>query len=116
MALGYIKIEDSGQVRVAPNGSFHSRPGGRLALSEGLCSQFFFRPKSRIERTVCHASRIAEFCDTYPSDALLSKQPARGSYQETGADELIVVSDVYDHPTRLRSFELIAKAAGIASV
>jgi luciferase family oxidoreductase group 1 len=32
---------------------------------------------------------------------------------ETGADELIVVSDVYDHPTRLRSFELIADIAGI---
>ena len=30
---------------------------------------------------------------------------------ETGADELIVVSDVYDHPARLRSFELIAEAA-----
>jgi luciferase family oxidoreductase group 1 len=27
---------------------------------------------------------------------------------ETGADELIVVSDVYDNPARLRSFELIA--------
>ncbi|HEU0149440.1 MAG TPA: LLM class flavin-dependent oxidoreductase [Bradyrhizobium sp.] len=33
--------------------------------------------------------------------------------QETGANELIVVSDVYDHATRLRSFELIAEAAGI---
>jgi luciferase family oxidoreductase group 1 len=32
---------------------------------------------------------------------------------ETGADELMIVSDVYDHPTRLRSFELIAGAAGI---
>jgi len=32
---------------------------------------------------------------------------------ETGADELIVVSDVYDHQTRLRSFELIADVAGI---
>ncbi|HAO41718.1 MAG TPA: alkane 1-monooxygenase, partial [Afipia sp.] len=31
--------------------------------------------------------------------------------KETGADELIVVSDVYDHPTRLRSFEMIADAA-----
>jgi luciferase family oxidoreductase group 1 len=30
---------------------------------------------------------------------------------ETRADELIVVSDVYDHTTRLRSFELIAGAA-----
>jgi hypothetical protein len=34
--------------------------------------------------------------------------------EETGADELIVVSDVYDHPTRLRSFELIAGAASAA--
>lgn len=31
--------------------------------------------------------------------------------QETGADELMVVSDVYDHAARLRSFELIADAA-----
>ena len=34
---------------------------------------------------------------------------------ETGADELIVVSDVYDHAQRLRSIELIAEAAGLAS-
>ena len=33
---------------------------------------------------------------------------------ETGADELMIVSDVYDHSTRLRSFELIANAASIA--
>jgi len=32
---------------------------------------------------------------------------------ETGADEFIVVSDVYDHAARLRSFELIAEAAGV---
>jgi alkanesulfonate monooxygenase SsuD/methylene tetrahydromethanopterin reductase-like flavin-dependent oxidoreductase (luciferase family) len=30
---------------------------------------------------------------------------------ETAADELIVVSDVYDHAARLRCFELIAQAA-----
>lgn len=29
---------------------------------------------------------------------------------ETGADELIIVSDVYDHAARLRSFELIASS------
>ena len=29
---------------------------------------------------------------------------------ETGADELMIVSDVYDHSARLRSFELIAAA------
>lgn len=32
---------------------------------------------------------------------------------ETGADELIIVSDVYDHAARLRSFELIAAATGM---
>jgi hypothetical protein len=30
---------------------------------------------------------------------------------ETGADEPMVVSDVYDHATRLRSLELIAGVA-----
>jgi hypothetical protein len=30
---------------------------------------------------------------------------------ETDADELMIVSDVYDHATRLRSFELIAGLA-----
>jgi alkanesulfonate monooxygenase SsuD/methylene tetrahydromethanopterin reductase-like flavin-dependent oxidoreductase (luciferase family) len=30
---------------------------------------------------------------------------------ETAADELIVVSDIYDHAARLRSFELIAQVA-----
>jgi luciferase family oxidoreductase group 1 len=33
--------------------------------------------------------------------------------EETGADELIVVSDVFEHSERLRSFELIAEAAGL---
>ncbi len=31
---------------------------------------------------------------------------------ETGADEIMIVSDVYDHAARLRSFELIAEAGG----
>ncbi len=34
---------------------------------------------------------------------------------ETEADELIIVSDVYDHAARLRSFELIAEAVGTSS-
>ncbi len=34
---------------------------------------------------------------------------------ETKADELIVVSDVYEHALRLRSIELIAEAAGLSS-
>lgn len=31
--------------------------------------------------------------------------------EETGADELMVVSDIYHHPARLRSFEIVAEAA-----
>ena len=34
--------------------------------------------------------------------------------EETGADELIVVSDVYEHSERLRSFELIAESASLS--
>ena len=34
--------------------------------------------------------------------------------EETGADELIVVSDVYDHSERLRSIELIAEAGELS--
>lgn len=34
---------------------------------------------------------------------------------ETGADELMVVADVYDHATRLRSLELIAGVARTAA-
>jgi luciferase family oxidoreductase group 1 len=34
--------------------------------------------------------------------------------EETGADELIVVSDVYEHSERLRSFELISEAASLS--
>jgi luciferase family oxidoreductase group 1 len=33
--------------------------------------------------------------------------------EETGADELIVVSDIYEHSERLRSIELIAKAGDL---
>jgi alkanesulfonate monooxygenase SsuD/methylene tetrahydromethanopterin reductase-like flavin-dependent oxidoreductase (luciferase family) len=34
---------------------------------------------------------------------------------ETGADELMIVSDVYDHAARLTSFKLIAQACGARS-
>ena len=35
---------------------------------------------------------------------------------ETGADELMIVSDVFDHAARLRSFELIAAAWAPAAI
>jgi luciferase family oxidoreductase group 1 len=34
--------------------------------------------------------------------------------EETSADEIIVVSDVYEHAERLRSIELIAEAGGLS--
>ena len=34
--------------------------------------------------------------------------------QETAADELIIVSDVYEHVQRLRSVQLIAEAGALA--
>jgi alkanesulfonate monooxygenase SsuD/methylene tetrahydromethanopterin reductase-like flavin-dependent oxidoreductase (luciferase family) len=34
--------------------------------------------------------------------------------EETGADELIVVSDIYEHSERLRSIELIAEAGDLS--
>jgi hypothetical protein len=37
----------------------------------------------------------------------------RALVEETGADELIIVSDVFDHQRRLHSFELIAECAEI---
>ena len=40
------------------------------------------------------------------------RQGVEALVKETGADELIVVSDVYEHSARLRSFELIASVAG----
>ena len=33
--------------------------------------------------------------------------------EETAADELMIVSDVYDHEARLRSLELIAASARV---
>ena len=38
------------------------------------------------------------------------REGLRALIAETGADELMVVSDIYDHTDRLRSFELIAEA------
>jgi alkanesulfonate monooxygenase SsuD/methylene tetrahydromethanopterin reductase-like flavin-dependent oxidoreductase (luciferase family) len=40
----------------------------------------------------------------------------RALVEETGADELMIVSDIFDHDERLRSYELIAEAASVAQV
>jgi luciferase family oxidoreductase group 1 len=41
------------------------------------------------------------------------RQSIAALVEETGADELIIVSDVFDHAARLRSYELIAEAGGL---
>jgi luciferase family oxidoreductase group 1 len=66
----------------------------------------YWSPMEKAQATRMLARSIIGSRDTVRSgiDALVA---------ETGADELIVVSDVYDHATRLRSFELIAEAGGI---
>ncbi len=68
----------------------------------------YWSPAEKVQATRMLARSIVGSSDTVRAgiDALVT---------ETGADELIVVSDVFDHATRLRSFELIANAAGIAS-
>ena len=52
----------------------------------------------------------AQHCWPAPSTARQSIVGARieALVAETGADELMIVSDVYDHHARLRSFDLIA--------
>ena len=34
--------------------------------------------------------------------------------RDTGADEVIVAAAIYDHAARLRSYELLARAMGVA--
>ena len=38
----------------------------------------------------------------------------RAFFEETGADEIMVSSQIFDHQARLRSFEIAAHAAGLS--
>jgi luciferase family oxidoreductase group 1 len=66
----------------------------------------YWTPMEKAQATRMLARSIIGSPDTVRKgiDALVS---------ETGADELIIVSDVYEHSERLRSFELIAKAGDL---
>jgi alkanesulfonate monooxygenase SsuD/methylene tetrahydromethanopterin reductase-like flavin-dependent oxidoreductase (luciferase family) len=55
-----------------------------------------------------HASRMLA-CSFVGSPATLRRELA-AFLAETGADELIVASAIYDHTARLRSYELLADA------
>ena len=65
----------------------------------------YWSPAEKAQATSMLARSIVGSPDTVRAgiDALIA---------ETGADELMIVSDVYDHAKRLRSFELIAGVAG----
>src|SRR3954471_24349674 len=67
----------------------------------------YWSPAEKMQAMSMLARSIVGSPDTIRSgiDALI---------KETGADELMIVSDVYDHAARLRSFELIAGTANIA--
>ena len=62
------------------------------------------------ERTLLERMLAASVVGT-PEQAA---QGLEGFARDTGADEIIVASQIYDHHARLRSFELTAHAAGFA--
>ena len=77
-----------------------------------------------------HLNLFAEFVrsKSSPSDAVACLEEQNGSIAagrkvaccnepgETGADELMIVSDVFDHEARLHSYRLIAEAGRAATV
>jgi alkanesulfonate monooxygenase SsuD/methylene tetrahydromethanopterin reductase-like flavin-dependent oxidoreductase (luciferase family) len=88
--------------------SFANIFGGARSLSQPPIDDIesYWSPTEKAQAMSMLARSIVGSPDTvrFGIDALIA---------ETGADELIVVSDVYDHATRLRSFEFIANAGGI---
>src|SRR6202795_4596853 len=82
---------------------------GRRGLSKPPIADIesYWSPAEKAQAMSMLARSIIGSTDTIRSgmDALIA---------ETGADELMIVSDVYDHASRLRSLELIARAARIA--
>ena len=49
------------------------------------------------------------------ASALPAQRGLRGLIAETGADELIVASAIFDHSARLRSYELLAQSMAEAA-
>jgi hypothetical protein len=49
-------------------------------------------------------------CSVYLSGIITVRAGLAALWAETGADKLMVVSDIYDHSARLHSYELITAA------
>jgi len=58
-----------------------------------------------------HASSMLT-CSFYGSPATITAK-LEPLIEATGADELMVVAAIWDHPARVRSFELLAQAMGL---
>jgi alkanesulfonate monooxygenase SsuD/methylene tetrahydromethanopterin reductase-like flavin-dependent oxidoreductase (luciferase family) len=49
-------------------------------------------------------------------DASTVKSKIEAFVERTGADELMITSQIFDHRARLRSYEIVAEAMGIPSL
>jgi hypothetical protein len=90
----------------------------RPRLNKRPCSAAARQHRSDRERVQPLIEVIQGIRGSFASPRLRSRRPEIRAgidalVTETGADELIVVSDIFDHAKRLRSFELIADVAGI---
>jgi luciferase family oxidoreductase group 1 len=97
--------EDARRLFTTQQMSFTNMFRGARTLSQPPIDDIesYWSPAEKAQATQMLARSIVGSPDTV--QAGLSSLVA-----ETGADELIIVSDVYEHAARLRSFELIAAA------
>lgn len=86
--------------------SFADIVSGRRGLGKPPIDDIetYWSPAARAQATRMLARSVIGSADTV-------RVGLRDFIAETGVDELIIVSDVYDHRARLRSIELIAEAA-----
>ena len=79
------------------------RPAGEAAAAGPPALPTTLPPQARaLLRQVLSCSAIGDAATVQAQD--------RGVRQRTGADELMVTSQIYDHEARLRSYEIVAEA------
>ena len=70
--------------------------------------------QSRLDETGRAIMRQALSCSVVGSPDTV-RQGLAAFIAETGADELMVTAQIFDHQARLRSFEIVAEAGGLAA-
>ncbi len=85
--------------------SFADLAGGRRGLSKPPIDDIesYWAPREKAQALHMLARTVVGSADTV-------REGLESFIAETGADELMIVSDVYEHEARLRSIELIAEA------